>query len=99
MNSYILKSSSKKGKRFMITMPQFGHSHHFGSETGKAFIDHKDESKKKAWYARHKSNKNFNSKHSGIYHSKELLWTEPTLKKAIKKYEQKHKVKVKNEIK
>jgi hypothetical protein len=80
----------------MITMPQFGHSHHFGSDVGEAFIDHKDKLKKKAWYARHKGDKNFNSKHSGIFHSKELLWTEPTLNKAIKKYEKKHKVQIIN---
>jgi len=77
-------------------MPQFGHSHHFGSDVGEAFIDHKDKLKKKAWYARHKGDKNFNSKHSGIFHSKELLWTEPTLNKAIKKYEKKHKVQIIN---
>ena len=51
------------------------------------FIDHKDKDKKKSWEARHKVNKNYNSKHSPIYHSKKLLWTEPTLKGAIKKYE------------
>tara|TARA_R110002020_G_scaffold467461_1_gene691021 strand:+ start:486 stop:782 length:297 start_codon:yes stop_codon:yes gene_type:complete len=95
MEEFILKKSNRKGKRFEIVMPRFGHSHHFGSDIGSTYIDHKDDKKKKAWYARHKKNKNFNSLHSGIYHSKELLWTEPTLDKAIKEYEKKHNVKIK----
>tara|TARA_Y100001963_G_C6653318_1_gene386788 strand:- start:327 stop:623 length:297 start_codon:yes stop_codon:yes gene_type:complete len=95
MEEFILKKSNRKGKRFEIVMPRYGHSHHFGSDVGQTFIDHKDNNKKKAWYARHKKNKNFNSLHSGIYHSKELLWTEPSLDKAIKEYEKKHNVKIK----
>ena len=50
--------------------------------------------KKEAWIARHKNDKNFNNKHSGIYHSRKLLWTEPTLKQAIKRYEKEHDVKI-----
>ena len=94
MKTYILKKSDRKGKRFEIMMPYFDHSHHFASDVGKTFIDHKDEKKKKAWIARHKKDANYNSQHSGIYHSRMLLWSEPTLAKAIKKYEQKHKVKI-----
>jgi len=95
--TYTLKKSNRKGKRYMITMPDFGHSHHFGSDVGQTFIDHKDEKKKSAWVARHKNDKNYNSKHSGIYHSRKLLWTKPTLKEAIKKYENEHNVKIKLE--
>ena len=94
-NLYILKKSNRKGKRFEIIMAD--HSHHFGSDVGKTFIDHKDEKKKENWIARHKNDKNYNSKHSGIYHSRKLLWTEPTLKEAIKKYEKEHGVKIKVE--
>jgi len=98
MDTYTLKKSNRKGKRFEIVMPRYNHSHHFGSDVGKTFIDHKDKDKKKSWEARHKVNKNYNSKHSPIYHSKKLLWTEPTLKEAIKKYEKEHNVKIKNEV-
>lgn len=93
MKEYILKKSNKKDKRYFINMGD--HGHHFGSKTGKTFIDHKDEKKKKAWIARHKVNKNWDSLHSAIYHSRKLLWTEPTLKESIKKYEKEHKVKIK----
>lgn len=94
-DTYILKKSDRKGKRFVIIMPSFGHSHHFASDVGKTFIDHQDEKKKDAWIARHKNDKGWNSKHSGIYHSRKLLWSEPTLKEAIKKYEKEHDVKIK----
>ena len=52
--------------------------------------------KKKAWFARHKNDKIFNSLHSGIYNIKEFLLNEPTLEKAIKRYEKKHNVNVVN---
>jgi hypothetical protein len=93
-DTYILQKSDRKGKRFVIIMPSFGHKHHFASDVGQTFIDHQDEDKKKAWISRHKNDKGFNSKHSGIYHSRKLLWEEPTLKKAIKKYEKEHNVKI-----
>ena len=44
-------------------------THHFGSDVGQTFIDHQDEKKKKAWIARHRLDKNFYNKHSGIHHS------------------------------
>ena len=97
MKTYVLSDSPKKNKRFRITMGD--HSHDFGSDVGKTFIDHNDTKKKLAWKARHSPNKNYNSKHSAIYHSKELLWTKPTLAQSIKAYESKHKVKVINKVK
>jgi hypothetical protein len=90
--TFILKKSNNKGKRFEIIMKD--HSHHFASDVGKTFIDHKDKKKKSAWIQRHKKDKNYNSKHSGIFHSKELLWSEPTLDKAIKRYEDKYDVNI-----
>tara|TARA_Y100000401_G_C8318495_1_gene223912 strand:+ start:1332 stop:1625 length:294 start_codon:yes stop_codon:yes gene_type:complete len=94
MDTYILRKSNRKGKRFVIDMPRYNHSHHFGSDVGKTFIDHQDIKKKNAWVARHKNDKGYNNKHSGIYHSRKLLWTEPTLKQAIKKYEKEHNVRI-----
>jgi hypothetical protein len=94
-DEYVLKTSNRKGKRYVIEMKKFGHSHHFASDVGKTFIDHNDEKKKKAWIARHKNDKGWDNPHSGIYHSRKLLWTEPTLQKAIKKYEKEHNVKIK----
>ena len=51
MDTYILKKSNRKGKRFVIEMPTLKHKHHFGSDVGKTFIDHGDLKKKSAWEA------------------------------------------------
>ena len=98
METYILKKSEKKGKRFVIIMQDRGHRHDFGSDVGKTFIDGRTEKEKEAWIARHRVNKNWDNKHSSIYYSRMLLWTEPTLKKAIKALEKKNKIKIKVEL-
>ena len=93
---YILKKSNQKGKRFVIIMQ--GMKHHFGSDVGKTFIDGRTQSERENWIKRHSVNKNWNNKHSGIFFSRYLLWTEPTLKEAIKKLEKLLNVKIKIEI-
>ena len=95
--TYILSNSKKKNKRFTIEMGN--HQHDFGSDVGKTYVDHQDPKKKRAWIARHKNDKNYNSKHSAIYHSRHLFWNKPTLAQSIKSYEAKHKVKITNRIK
>ena len=88
METYILKKSNRKGKRFVIIMEEKGHKHHFGAIPFKngTFIEHKKD-------------KNFNNKHSGIYYSRFLLWGDHTdLKKNIKDLEKKDKVKIKIEL-
>ena len=40
MDTYILKKSNRKGKRFVIIMQDM--KHHFGSDVGKTYIDHGD---------------------------------------------------------
>jgi len=85
----ILEKSKNKGKRFKVTMENFPgikrHSHHFGSDVGKTFIDQGDLKKKKAWIARHSVNKNWDNIHSPIFYSRHLLWGKfPDLDKNIK---------------
>ena len=92
METYILKKSNRKGKRFVIIMEERGHKHHFGAIPFKngTYI---------AWEARHKKDKNYNNKHSGIYYSRYLLWGDHTdLKKNIKDLEKKDNVKIKIEL-
>ena len=93
MKSYILKKSTRKGKRFMLTNEE-GKTIHFGSDVGKTFIDHQDEKKKSAWEARHRQDKGYNDRKSGIYYSKSLLWTKPTLNEAIASLEKKDNIKI-----
>lgn len=97
MIEYILKKSNRKGKRYVIIMEN-NMSHHFGSDVGQTFIDHQNKDKKIAWEARHSNDKNWNQQHSGIYHSRMLLWKKPTLNESIKNYENKFKIKIKNQI-
>ena len=84
-----LKKSTRKNKRFMINKI------HFGSDVGKTYIDHGDEKKKTAWIARHKNDKGYNDKESGIYYSKHLLWGDSkTLEENIKSLEKKLNIKI-----
>lgn len=94
METYILKKSDRKNKRFVIIME--GMKHHFGSDVGKTFIDGRTEKEKQNWINRHKMDRNYNNKHSSIYYSRFLLWGDNTdLKKNIKDLEKKDKVKIK----
>ena len=93
---YILRKSSRKGKRFVLEMPELGHKHHFGAENGKTFIDGRTEKEKEAWEKRHSGDKGFNNKHSGIFYSRKRLWGPfPNLKKNVKALEKELGVRIK----
>ena len=93
---YILKKSDRKGKRFAVIMEARGHKHHFGSDVGKTYIDGRTDKERDAWIARHRNDKGWDDRHSGIYYSRHLLWGEfPDLKKNIKALEKKDNVKIK----
>ncbi len=99
METYILKKSDRKNKRFVIIMEERGHKHHFASDVGKTYIDGRTEKEKQAWINRHKMDKNWDNKHSGIFFSRYLLWGKHRdLKKNIKDLEKKLKVKIKIEL-
>ena len=99
MEKLILRKSEKKGKRFDIVMPERGHIHSLGAKDGKTFIDGRTEKEKAAWIARHKSDKGYNNRHSGIYYSRFLLWGKfPDLKKNIRELEKKDNVKIKVQV-
>jgi len=90
----ILQKSSKPNKRFKVTMKNFpnmqDHSHEFGAKNARTFIDCRTEKEKEAWFKRHGKDKGFNSIHSGIYYSKNLLWGDSkSLKKNIDKLSKK----------
>jgi len=59
---------------------------HFGLKGGSTFIDHKDETKKKNYLARHKVRENWNDYMSAGSLARFLLWNEPTLTESIKSY-------------
>jgi len=99
----ILEKSKKPNKRFSVKMKGFpnmkDHSHEFGAKDGRTFIDSRTIKEKKAWEARHKDDKGYNSIHSGIYYSKNLLWGDSkSLKKNIDKLSKKLDAKIINKI-
>ena len=82
----LLQESPRKNKRYRMTFDDSTYVD-FGSKNGKTFIDGRTNLEKENWYKRHEKDRNFNNPKSGIYMSKMLLWTEPTLKKSIRKLE------------
>jgi len=94
MRVYILRKSKRNGKRFVMEID--GVFHHFGSDVGKTYIDGKTGTIKKNWEARHKPNKNWNNKHSGIYYSRHLLWGKhQSIQKNINELEKKDNIIIK----
>ncbi len=94
MKVYTLQKSPRKFKRFRITFED-NKFVDFGADGGKTFVEGRTEKERLAWVARHKGDKYYNDKRSGIYHSRMLLWNKPKLRDAIKEYEKIHDVKIK----
>lgn len=88
MSKIILSKSKRKGKRLKVEMIDFeglkNHIHHFGSDIGSTFIDHKNIQKKNAWIARHSVSKFWNDIHSPLFYSRMLLWKTDNLNKNIR---------------
>ena len=59
---------------------------HFGLKGGSTFIDHKDDTKKKNYLARHKVRENWNDYMSAGSLAKNILWNQPTLTASIANY-------------
>lgn len=70
--------SNRKNKRFFVIYKN--KIIHFGSKNGSAYIDHHDDKKRDAWYARHSKiydrylNKVINNPFSPSYWSARILW-------------------------
>ena len=70
--------SDRKNKKFYVVYDN--KIIHFGSPTAKTFLEHKDEKKRDAWYARHSKilNKDgqavINLKSSASFWSARILW-------------------------
>jgi len=88
MSKIILSKSKNKGKRLKVEMIGFegikDHVHHFGSDVGQTYIDHKDGKKKNDWVARHSVSKFWDNIHSPLFYSRILLWETPYLNKNIR---------------
>jgi len=84
----ILNKSNRKNKRLKVEMLNFpeikDHIHHFGSDVGSTYIDHKDDKKKSAWVARHSVSKFWDNIHSPLFYSRHLLWNTNDFNKNIR---------------
>ena len=102
---YYLFRSNKPNKKFVMVMPSHRHIHHFGSSAHRDFTLMNDRTSK--FYEpdkerREKIRQNYIKRHQrdpkGVHNpssmSDLILWTEPTLRKGITRYEKKFNVKV-----
>jgi hypothetical protein len=75
----LISNSSKKGKKFMIVLPD-GNEIHFGAKNYEDFLDHYDEKRRKSYLARAKGIKNklgestWKDPSSPNYYAVHLLW-------------------------
>jgi hypothetical protein len=83
-----LKQSPRKAKRYRLVFDDSSYVD-FGSDGARTFTDGRTQKEKLAWIARHKNDGGFNDPKKGIYYSRMLLWTEPTLKKSVMALEKK----------
>jgi hypothetical protein len=83
-----LKESPRKAKRFRLVFDDASFVD-FGAKGARTFIDGRTQKEKLAWIARHKNDGGYNDPKKGIYYSRYLLWTETSLKKAVKSLEKK----------
>ena len=88
-----IKPSTRKGKKLMATFELYHkgqtrtHVVHFGAEGSSTYLDHKDDTKKKNWMARHIGNINNSPNNiSPAVLSWLILWNKPTMTASIKDY-------------
>ena len=96
-----IKPSDRKEKRYVAEFCQCkGESKckseerkktHFGYKGGSTYIDHKDDSKKDAYIARHKVNENWNDPTSAGALARFILWNKKTLSASIADFKQRFK--------
>ena len=71
--------SDRKNKKYFVSYA--GKQIHFGSKEGRTYLDHKDDIKRAAWYARHSKILNkegvkvITLKTSPSFWSHKILWT------------------------
>jgi len=90
-----LQRSNRPDKKYMVTIGR--KTIHFGSKGASDFTRHKNEVKRKAYVSRHKARENWGK--SGIktagFWSRWLLWSKPSLTKAITYMNKKFNISIK----
>lgn len=104
---FFLYKSNRKGKKYMMKMPYYNHTHHFGATGYRDYtLLHNRNSKyylptqaqrdkvRKSYRTRHAKDKGLGSIHAPSEMSMVILWSKPTLEQGIKAFETKHGVKI-----
>ena len=91
--SYLLKSSTRKNKKFMITTPD-NIKVHFGDIRYQDFTMHKNKERKELYIQRHQARENWNDLNTAGFWSRFLLWEKPTLEQAIEFIENKFNINI-----
>ena len=96
---YIIKTSSRQNKKFMVVMPDT--THHFGQVGYADYTTHNDENRKDSYIARMSVNQDWtkNGIHSAGFWAKHILWSKPTIKGSIKELQKKFGIKIIYKIK
>ena len=71
----LIKASTRKGKRFMVTFNN-GKIIHFGLRGGNTYIDHGDKIKRENYIKRHAVNEDFSNPYSAGALGRWLLWAD-----------------------
>ena len=102
MTIVYLQKSSKPEKKFMVTVVHNDGTHkkvHFGLSGFSDYTIHKDKARMKRYEGRHKARENWGI--TGIdtagFWSKWILWSEPSLDKAVKNTAKKFKITIKRQ--
>ena len=88
-----LKESPRKTKRYRLVFDDASYVD-FGARGGKTVVDGRTQKEREAWIARHSKDKGYDDPTAGIFYSRMLLWSEPTLKKSVRAFEKKMKKKI-----
>lgn len=92
---FYLYKSNRKNKRYVMVMPEFGHSHHFSDKRYENFTIHKDPERAERYRKRHAKDP-IDDVHSPGALAYYITWSATTLEGGIKLYEKKFGVKVVN---
>ena len=96
MNTYALLKSNKPEKKFMIITPDGKKTIYIGSANFSDMTQHKNPLRRENYLRRHEKRENWEA--SGIntpgWWARHLLWSEPSIKKAIKYIEEKFNINI-----
>lgn len=94
--SYVLKRSTRAGKKWQVSTPS-GKTVHFGADGYSDYTKHKDADRKDRYISRHRARENWRK--SGVttagFWSRWLLWNKPSLAASISDIEKRFNIDIK----